>query len=202
MFVNETAFRKPQARLQALGQDTRVAALVNLQGQTLAHPQTGGMISPTRHTINSGTILYRFASGRNTMEEAVAGGWWIGEKEFDKICGFARHHDVHAAMGARMLCCVPPEWSNMGLLVKVRVNSPILAFRGLGNNVSVKHEDGGKVNMKANNQIPARRLHQLYIPGLVEYAGRTPEQVLPGAMSHVGHWRISERQANAGWIYI
>jgi len=202
MFVNENAFRKPQARMQALGKDTRGTLLVNAKGRTIAHPQTGGMISPTRHSINRGITLYRFASGNTSLERAATGGWWVAQKEFEKMSNFAQQHDVHVAMAARMLCCVPPEWSDMGLLVRARVNSPILAFRGLGNDVSVKHKDGGKVNMKAHNSTAARRLHQLFIPGLVEYAGRTPEQVIPGALTLERHWRISERQANAGWIYI
>lgn len=202
MFVNEKSFRDPQARMQALGKDTRIAALVNTSGQTIAHPQTGGMISPTRHAINQGTTLYRFASGNLSLDQAVTGGWWVSSKEFEKICNFAQQHNIHAAMAARMLCCVPPEWSNMGLMVRARVNSPILAYRGLGNNVSVKHPDGGRVNMQAHNHIEARRLHQLYLPGLVEYAGKTPEQVIPGALTPERLWHISEKQANGGWIYI
>ena len=202
MFVNEAAFRDPKARNQALGIDTRTAALVNAQGQTIAYAQTGGMVSPTRHPIQKGEILFRFAAGNTPLERAVTGGWWVSSREFDKLFNFAQHHDIHTAMAARMLCCVPPEWSDMGLLVRAKVNSPLLAYRGLGNHVSIKHKDGGKVKMKAHNDTEARRLHQLFIPGLVDYAAKTPEQVIPGALTLERYWKITPKQANGGWIYI
>lgn len=193
MFVNEAAFRDPNAKQQAIGIDTRKAALVDINGKTIIHPQTGGMIAPVRHELLSKTILFRFANGHTPLERIVTGGWWLGSREFDRICNFAKHHDIHPAMAVRTLCCVPPEWSDMGLLLRARVNRPLLAYRGLGNHVSTPHKDGGRVQMKARNDIAARRLHQLFIPGLVDYAD---------ALMLERVWRITEEQANRGWIYL
>lgn len=202
MFVNKSAFNDHNARQQAMGVDTRSAALVDVQGKTTVHPQTGGMIAPVRHELFSKTILFRFADGYTSLERAVTGGWWLGSREFDRICNFAKYHDIHPAMAVRMLCCVPPEWSDMGLLVRARVDRPLLAYRGLGNDVSTQHDDGGWVRMKASNDFAERRLHQLFIPGLVEYAKKTPEQVIPGALTLERVWPITEKQANGGWIYL
>ena len=193
MFVNEAAFRDPNAKQQAIGIDTRKAALIDVNGKTIIHPQTGGMIAPVRHELLSKTILFRFANGHTSLERAVTGGWWLGSREFDRICNFAKYHDIHPAMAVRVLCCVPPEWSDMGLLVRVRVDRPLLAYRGLGNHVSILHKDGGRVQMEAQNDIAARRLHQLFIPGLTEYAD---------ALKLERVWRITEEQANRGWIYL
>ena len=201
MFVNEVEFNKPDARRQALGQNTR-APLVNPQGQAIAYSQTGGMIQPTRHPVQAGEILFRFAAGKTSHARAVTGGWWVAAKEFEKITRFAQAHDIHVAMAARVLCCVPPEWSDMGLMVRVKVNKPILAYRGLGNNVDIQRQGGGYVNMEAYNETEARRLHQLYIPGLGDYADKTPDQVMPGALTPERFWEITPRQANGGWIYI
>lgn len=202
MFVNENAFRNPNSRQQAMGVDTRKTALYDADGRTVAHAQTGGMIFPSRYEIPSNTQLFRFAAGNTPLERAVTGGWWVGEEEFRKICNFSASHNIHPAMGSRILCCVPPEWSDMGLLVRAHSNRPLLAYRGLGNHVSIKHKDGGRVNMQAHNDIAARRLQQLFIPGLVEYANKTPLQRIPGALTLERCWKISEQQANGAWIYI
>ncbi len=202
MFVNQSAFNDPRSRKQAMGVDTRVAALVDAYGRVVAHPQTGGMISPSRHELHEGAMLYRFASSGVPLDRAVTGGWWVAADEFRKMCNFAQQHNVHVAMASRLLCCVPPEWSDMGLMVRARVNSPLLAYRGLGNNVSIEHQDGGRVRMQAHNDIAARRLHQLFIPGLVEYAGKTQSQIIPGALTLERHWAISKSQANGGWLYV
>ena len=185
-----------------MGMDTLAAALVDFRGKTIAHPQTGGMISPMRCELRPETLLFRFAAGKIPLDRAVIGSWWVGTEEFRKICGFAQHHNIHEAMAARMLCCVPPEWSDMGLLVRARLNKPLLAYRGLGNHVSIEHEDGGRVQMQAHNDLSERRLHQLFIPGLVECANKSPEQVIPGALTLERAWHITEKQANRGWIYI
>ena len=105
-------------------------------------------------------------------------------------------------MAARVLCCVPPEWSDMGLLIRAKVDKPLLAFRGLGNSVSVEHPDGlANVNMQAHNNIAARRLHQLFVPGLEQHAIKTPAQAIPGALGLERIWKISKEQAIGGWIF-
>ncbi len=203
MFVNSREFDHPNSRQQAMGVDTRRAALYSAGGQALAHPQTGGMISPSRHELHTNDVLYRFASSESTLGRAVTGGWWVAREEFQQLSSFAQHNNLHIAMAARLLCCVPPEWSDMGLLLRAVVNQPLLAYRGLGNDVRVDHPDGlGAVHMQAHNHIASRRLYQLFIPGLVQYADKTPNQVLPGALTLEQEWRLDTEQARRGWLYI
>ena len=204
MFANNTKFNHSNSRRQAMGADTRVSnAITNLNGEPLIYAQTGGMISPARHELPEGTLLYRFANGSIPVPRAVVGGWWVEKREFEKLSHFAQAQNIHVAMAARVLCAVPPEWSDMGLLMRARVRKPLLAYRGLGNNVVVPKSDGlGDVRMKVNNNNTARRLHQLYIPGLQEQASRTQDHVLPGAILVEETWKLDKSATNRGWLYV
>lgn len=204
MFVNEREFKKPESRQWAMGVDTRPSsAIVDTKGKVLVRPQTGGMISPMRYEIKPGTVLYRFAAKSTPLNKAITGGWWVEQREFARLESFAQAKGVHVAMASRVLCAVPPEWSDMGLLLKVKVKEPLLAFRGLGNNVVVPKNDGlGDVKMKVDNNNSARRLHQLFVPGLAEFAAKTPHQVMPGALSLENHWKLDTNETRRGWLYV
>jgi hypothetical protein len=204
MFANQTAFNDPKSRMQALGKDTRPAkAIVNLQGQPIIYNQTGGMINPQREELKAGLTLYRFASGALPLAKAVTGGWWVHKKEFEQIVNFAEQKGIAVPMAARMLCCVPPEWSDMGTLVRAVVREPLLAYKGLGNNVSVAVTDGGgNVNMTAHNNIAALRLFQLFIPGLETVAQASADRVVPGALTPEREWKFGKAEANRGWLYV
>lgn len=72
----------------------------------------------------------------------------------------------------RLLCLVPPEWSDATVLVRARVTQALLAWRGLGNSVVTPMKGGkGMVKLPHQNDISSRRLHQLYIPGLADHDG-------------------------------
>ncbi len=204
MFANQAAFNNPLSRMQALGKNTRPsAAIVSTSGTPLFFPQTGGMINPQREEIAKDTVLFRFAGGTAKLNDAVTGGWWVHKKEFDQICNYAKQKNITVPMAARMLCCVPPEWSDMGTLVRAIAREPLLAYKGLGNNVSQPTKDGlGNVNMTAHNHIAALRLHQLFIPGLADVAKTTADRVMPGALLVERHWKFSKEEANRGWLYI
>lgn len=204
MFVNSIAFNNPKSRMQALGTDTRhEKAVVNLSGQPYFYPQTGGMIHPQRHELQLNTILYRFVASDTPVDRAVVGGWWMEHSEFAKVCSFAQQQGTSVAMAARLLCCVPAEWSNMGMLVRAAVREPLLAYRGLGNNVNIPHDDDrARVKMTAHNTISARRLYQLFIPGLYDQAQRTRDRVVAGVMSVEQTWAIKKEEANKGWLYL
>lgn len=204
MFANQQSFNHPMSRLQAMGADTRPEkAVVNLRGEPLFYNQTGGMRDPQRKALDEGDILYRFVARNTSPERAVTGGWWVDKSNFQKMCRFAQGNNTSVAMASRILCCVPPEWSNMGMLIRARVKTPLLAYCGLGKDVSITMEDGlGDVKMTAHNSISARRLYQLYIPGLHDIARKNPAQVLPGALVLEQSWIISERDASKGWLYL
>ena len=100
-------------------------------------------------------------------------------------------------MAARILCLVPPEWSDLGLLVRARVVRPLLAFRGLGNSVVTPIAGGlGTVRLPHQNEIAARRLHQLFIPGLWD-AG-----LAQSALSIEQTWPMDVRAGMQGWVYV
>ena len=204
MFANQAAFNNPQSRMQALGMDTRAEkAIVNAQGQPMIYAQTGGMIHPTRYEIAQGSGLYRFGASHVSTERLVTGGWWMDKPCFEKLCRFAQLNNTSVAMAARLYCCVPPEWSDMGQLVRARAVEPLLAYRGLGNDVDIPHPDGkARVRMTAHNNIAARRLHQLFIPGLWEIAKQTPERRIPGALQPVRVFKIRKEDAAKGWLYL
>lgn len=204
MFANQTAFNNPLSRMQAMGKNTRpTAAFVDTRGKPLIYPQTGGMINPQREEIREGAVLYRFAAGSAKLTDAVTGGWWVHKKEFDQIFSYAQQKGVAVPMAARMLCCVPPEWSDMGTLIRATVREPLLAYKGLGNHVVQPVADGlGSVKMTANNHIAALRLYQLFIPGLSDVAQKTADRVLPGALLVERQWTFSKEDANRGWLYV
>lgn len=204
MFVNQIQFQNPSSRMQALGMDTRPEkAVVNGLGQPLFYTQTGGMINPQRCELKVGDILYRFVARNTPPERAVTGGWWVDKTQFTKMDHFAQTQGVSIAMASRILCCVPPEWSDMGLLIRARVRDPLLAYRGLGNHVNIPRGDGlGNVKMTAHNDLAARRLLQLFIPGLYQYAQKTPDRALAGALVLEETFPIREQEASKGWLYL
>ncbi len=93
-----------------------------------------------------------------------------------------------------MLCLVPPEWSDLSTLIRVRLLLPLLAYRGLGAAVVVPMKDGlGAVRLPNQNEIAARRVHQIYIPGLA--------LVGANAMTIEQNWTI-DPNTNAGFLYL
>lgn len=204
MYANQAAFNNPLSRMQALGKNTRPsAAIVGPDGKPLIYPQTGGMINPQREELRTGATLYRFAAGSAKLTDAATGDWWVHKREFERIFNFAQQKNIAVPMAARLLCCVPPEWSDMGTLIRATVREPLLAYKGLGNHVVQPMNDGlGAVKMTAHNHISELRLHQLFIPGLADVAKTKANQVFPGALVLERHWKFSKDQANRGWIYL
>jgi hypothetical protein len=204
MYINAQSFAEPEARLRAAGHDTRPAsAVIDHQGKVLFHPRTGGIESPRRHELKRGEVIFRFAGGRSPLCNAITGNWWTEETEFRKLVSFAGDKGVSVAMAARLLCCVPPEWNDMGLLLRARVDEPLLAYRGLPRDVQFQHDDGlGTVRARAHNHIASRRLYQLYIPGLEEVASVRTSRVLPGALHLEQTYKLDTEAAKRGWIYL
>jgi hypothetical protein len=200
-FLNQAAFDDPASFELATGQDLdSKTAFVDGRGNILFRAQTGGIISPMRTEIAEGETLHRFADGKRDAPSAMAGGWWVQRPEFDRILRFARINDLTDPMAARILLGVPPEWQDMGIMVRARVRRPILAWRGLANSVITPHRDGGpKVSLLHQNANAERRLSQLFIPGMSAHGGRS---LASEAFSFEGEWRFSKAEAMRGWIYV
>ncbi|MCP1831701.1 hypothetical protein J2R76_000129 [Bradyrhizobium sp. USDA 4532] len=168
-FGNQVAFHDPSSRMMAAGVDLRKSnAIVDLQGNVLAYAQTGGMMAPTPFEIVPGEKLYRFGSVGAGMHRVAVGSWWLERGAFEKLVSFAQAHDLSIGMALRYLCLVPPEWSDVTILIRARANARLLAWRGLADTVVTKTNNGGPpVKMTQQNEIAARRVYQLFIPGLV-----------------------------------
>ena len=169
IFANSAAFDERKSRMSATGIDLSAArAIVDLHGNVLAHARTGGMINPRRFELEPSTTLYRFGGGSSTSPREVAKGcWWIERPEFEQLLRFANTHGISIGMAMRLLCLVPPEWSDASRLIRARVVFSLLAWRGLGNSVVIPMAAGGGiVTMPHQNDSASRRLYQLFIPGL------------------------------------
>jgi hypothetical protein len=200
-FLNQAAFDEQKSYELATGQnpDARTA-FADASGNILFRAQTGGMISPERAVIEEGSTLHRFADSHKDAQGTMAGGWWIARHEFDRILRFAQINELTDPMAARILLGVPPEWGDMGIMVRVRVRGPVLAWRGLANTVIVPHRDGGpKVQMLHQNANAERRINQLFIPGMV---GAEDQSLAREAFQFEGEWRFSKAEAMRGWLYV
>jgi hypothetical protein len=175
-FANRAAFEEARSRLIAIGTDLSPArAIVDASGNVLAHARTGGMLDPKRYELEAGSTIYRFG-GPRAPKDVAKGGWWIEKREFQLLVNFAISNDIYVGLAMRVLCLVPPEWrgetAQTTMLLRGRVEQDLLAWRGLGNSVVTPMKGKGFVRLPHQNEISARRLHQLYIPGLAEPGGQ------------------------------
>lgn len=194
-FANQQAFDDPASRQAAMGANlSEQGAVRDARGELLFRLGTGGMIAPQRAELPAHTPLMRFASHTANVPQAMKGGWWVEQSAFERILRFSQIQDVALIMAARILCGVPPEWSDMRLLVRARLRRPLLAWRGLANTVIVPHPGGGpKVQMLHQNANAERRLHQLFIPGLA---------ALNDPLIFEREDRFSPQDATRGWLYL
>jgi hypothetical protein len=192
-FRNAAAFNDPGSRMMASGVDLRSSsAIVDHRGRVLAYAQTGGMMAPTRFEVAPGARLYRFGSVGAGVHRVAGGAWWLEQSAFEKLISFAQVHELSVGVALRYLCLVPPEWSDVTLLIRARAKVPLLAWRGLANSVVTKANGGGPaVRMPQQNEIAARRVHQLFIPGLD-----------PGALSIEQDYPLDKTASLRGFLYL
>ena len=164
--INAHAFNN-QSWLAATGANANGQNnIVDEQVRILAYVRTGGMMNPERRVLEPGKKIFRFGASGRSPQAIAAGAWWVEQTEFDKLFSFAQVHNTSLGIAVRCLCLVPPEWSDLGVVIRARVARELLAWRGLGDSVVTPTQDGGTVRLPHHNEIAARRLHQLFIPGL------------------------------------
>ena len=192
-FRNAAAFANPSSRMLASGMDLRKSsAIVDHRGNVLAYAQTGGIIAPMRFEVAPGVKLYRFGNVTAGVRRVAGGSWWLEQDALEKLVSFARVHEFSVGVALRYLCLVPPEWSDVTLLIRARANVPLLAWRGLANSVLTKASDGGPpARMLQQNEMAARRVHQLFIPGLD-----------PGALSIEQDFSLDKTSSMRGFLYL
>src|SRR3569833_309821 len=167
-FRNAAAFNNPSSRMLASGMDLRKSsAIVDHRGNVLAYAHTGGIIAPTRFEVAPGVKLYRFGNVTAGVRRVAGGSWWLEQDALEKLVSFAQVHELSVGVALRYLSLVPPEWSDVTLLIRARPNVPLLAWRGLANSVEAKANDSEPTTKKKQqNKKAAHRNHQLFIPGL------------------------------------
>jgi len=180
------------------------SAIVDPQGRVIGQVMTGGIIAPRRYELAAGTILFRWGAKNAAPMDIAQREWWIEKLSFEKLLSFANAYEISVGMATRVLCLVPPEWSDLGTLVRAVTRRPLLAYRGLGNSVVVPMKDElGAVRLPHQNDIAARRLHQLYIPGLAgidPISGRT--ELRTDIITVERSWAMDPRAAVAGFLYL
>ncbi|WP_236589060.1 hypothetical protein [Ramlibacter aurantiacus] len=199
VFANSAAFEHPTSRLRALGTDLSPdRAIVDQHGNVVARARTGGMASPSRFELKRRSTVYRFGGHGMSPRHVAQGAWWIERSEFEKLVNFANAQEIFIGLAMRVLCLVPPEWSDASVLVRARVARDLLAWRGLANSVVTPAKTGplGTVKMPHQNDISARRIHQLFIPGLDEPGLVDP----PMSIEHAFH--LDPREGTRGFLYL
>lgn len=196
-FFNQAAFDDPSSRARAKGADLSGRHdIVDVTGRALATITNGGIAAPVRHELPEGTIVFRFGTSSSDPKAIVRGAWWLERQAFDHVRAFAEVHNATIGLAMRLLCLIPPEWGDLGRLVRARVVRPLLAFRGIGDSVLVEKRDGhGAVRMPALRNVAARRVHQLFVPGLQD----VPLLSFPLVIEET--WTFPTNASNQGWIY-
>jgi hypothetical protein len=198
IFANAAAFDDPKSHLLAMGVDLNTEhAIVDTRGNVLAYKETGGIINPSRYELWPDTKIFRFGGGGRSPDVVAQGNWWIEQREFEKLFSFAQAQELAIGMAMRCLCLVPPEWSDMSLLIRARVSRALLAWRGLGNSVITPAATfGGNVWMLHQNDIAARQLGQLFVPGLNQSG------ITFSAISIENYYELDPGESVRGFIYL
>ena len=100
------------------------------------------------------------------LGSAVGGAWWLEEEEFGHVRDFATASGITISEAVSTLCVIPPEWSDIDVLITARLTAPLLAYRGLPNPVDMRGAGGKHRHMAIGRDHEGRQVRQLYIPGL------------------------------------
>jgi hypothetical protein len=150
------------------------SAIVDPQGRVIGQVMTGGIIGPRRYELAAGTILFRWGAKNAAPMDIAQREWWIEKLSFEKLLSFANAYEISVGMATRVLCLVPPEWSDLGTLVRAVTRRPFLAYRGLGSRRRRRRlpleglprrrpgalEDDATSSARVHQALPAARIAQ------------------------------------------
>ena len=189
-FVNRGAFDDPKSRQAAMGVDFRTQnAVLDPSGKVLFYAQTGGVLNPQRFELVPGDGVFRFGSASVGPQKVAKGGWWLEKAEFGRLVNFANVWSIAVSMAARALCLVPPEWSDMTLLVRGRVSDPLLAWRGLE-----RSRDAGRGGWPTGSDADPERHRRAPGPSALRPGPRRAWLVRPGNPGRAGLSAGQERR--------
>lgn len=130
-----------------------------------------GMRSPRLRKMSAGTKVYRVgsaasaAAGATRRADPEAGGWWFGQKAFNKIMADCVQHDsTNGGLGwsARRAMAVLFGWSDCDVLVEGYLTESVALFYGKGHKQS-EMSPVGKVTYEGWKDVD-----QWYLPGMTE----------------------------------
>lgn len=149
-----------------------------------------GMAAPSVRRLSTGTKLYRVAdaSRANSTDKRVdgeAGGWWVGQKAFQKMMRYCVQEDMldrGLGYAAREAAAVLFGWSACDLLIEAYTTGNVKIFYGKGN-----PQSEGSVTFTGWDDV-----EQWFIPGLAEY--------VPGAGGK-SHVKLSAKGKSSLTVY-
>lgn len=162
-FANQHWFDRPDALLEARGA-ARTGPIAAADG-SLDWNNNGGILAPVRAELDAGTRLVRF--GRILPWLSIAGGWWLEWSAYRRVEAFADRYRLPVQVALRLLCCIPPEWSELNVVIEARTIAALLAYRGPGAPVRVTNKASGQMSfMAATADAAGEMVPQLFIPGM------------------------------------
>lgn len=169
-FANQTWFDRFDALLMAKGASP-ATVILDAKGNPVATSTNGGLINPTAFALQPGRTIYRFGNiltnGRGTLATPVEGQWWLEDSEMRAIEKFADTNRIGIPLAVRLLCSVPEDWSDMQLLVAVRLMKPLMAYRGPGATGTGRSKSTGvQQTLTPILDLGGAIINQLYVPGL------------------------------------
>jgi len=122
-----------------------------------------GLLTLSKTNLFPGMVIYRFAD-TTRPQRYYTGPWWISLTPFESLKKYADIRGQPLKSAARQCLAVNMRWSNMDILLKVRVKERLSAWSGTPRTQAVKIE----AKYSGMNLKPDRDITQLFIPGLNE----------------------------------
>jgi len=122
-------------------------------------PGVGGMMNVTPVKLLTHMKIYRFASAGKSDDDVYSSPWWFGVSAYEALEAWATHEKRTLRDEARLRLAVPPEWSNMDVLLCATIRQPLSAWSGTPRTARTK-----KGQRYGPAWTPDRSMTQLYIP--------------------------------------
>jgi hypothetical protein len=104
----------------------------NLNLSQLPAEAAGGLRQPRVDCLQTGEILFRFASTERSKDLWASGPWWVREQDYRKIVRAHEQSDWSLGLTGRSALAVKQGWNQMDVVVKALVMQDINVFCGLG----------------------------------------------------------------------
>ncbi|OED37540.1 hypothetical protein AB833_23165 [Chromatiales bacterium (ex Bugula neritina AB1)] len=161
-------------RDEVFGNGTNGYYLKYLIDSDNAAMNTGGIFNPRETTLPKNLVYWRFIStsvhNRFGAEAGLQGMWWVTDEDFKQLLHHAVQTDAPLAEVAAKALCIPPEWGDMGYVIRAVLNVHLKAWFGQGKpataGISVGNPNWDPAIQPAVAGVPglSEHLNQLFIP--------------------------------------